>query len=357
MPEESTTVNSLVENHAAKLLEKESGPNQESTTVTDPPPAGGTETKTDPPAELPKPDYTDLFKELGVDNIDSLKEKLKPKTEEKVLSPEEKAKQEGIYKASVQKYAVENGVMNLEDFTKLENLKTRDDKDLVFENWLPAWKEDNPDIDAAEADRLAKEEFEAEYKLSSTNEKAKARGLSKIQKEAEGLRNPLENKFKSVKENYDGVRDVETNFPEFNKKVTGFIKEHVPEKVTVFKVKDGEEEVPIEVELSAADRVEILNIVGKKILANEGNYNLYKKGDMKALQELAKSEAETLIATRYRDTAAQKIAESFLSRGVKKGSTTGATVPFPLNDDGKTEATDGNRSAKQIVMDGLHGKK
>lgn len=361
MPEESSTVDTLVLERAAKLKESSSSQipiEKEKIDL----PIEGTEKKDDTgikpkEGEINQNPYQDLFKELGVESLDALKEKLKPKPEDKPESPEEKEKRESIYQASIQKYAVENGEMKLEDFSKLESLKGKEDQNLVFENWLSGWKEENPDVDPAEADRLAKEEFESEYKLNSENEKAKARGIAKIAKEAKEIRGPLEKAYKSAKENYDEVREGEAIFPEFNKKVTGFIKEHVPEKYTVFKVKDGEEEVPIDVDLTPAERVEILNSVGESILRNKANYDLYKKGDFKALQDLAKEKTESLISNKYRDTAAQKIAIEFLSRGTKKGSTTGSKNPFPLNDDGKKPDGEEGKSAARTVLDSLRGKK
>lgn len=364
MQDGSTNVNSLVESHAAKLQSNESGENQENTEVKDPPPAGDGTPKTDPPAGGDPPkgtDYTELLKELGLESVDALKEKLKPKPADIPESPEEKEKREAVYEASLRKHAVETGAMKLDDFTILESLKGKDDQALVYDNWLKGWKEDNPDVDPAEADRLAKEEFESEYKLSSTNEKAKARGIAKIKKEAGEIRTPLENKVKAVKENYDGVRDVEVNFPEFNKKVTGIIKEFIPEKFTVTTVKDKigdkEEDVPIEVDLSAEDRVAILQSVGKKILENEENYKLYKKGDFKALQEIAKKEAESLISSKYTGAASQKIATEFLTRGTKRGSEVGSKVPFPLNNNERQETGTGNKTESQKVIDSLTGKK
>lgn len=363
MQEGSTNVNSLVESHAAKLQQNESGQNQEDKPVTDPPAVADPPAKDPPAGDPPKPtDYSALFKELGLEegaSIESLKEKLKPKPADIPESPEEKEKREAVYQASLQKFGVENG-LKLEDFTTLESLKGKDDQALVYEKWLAGWKEDNPDVDPAEADRLAKEEFESEYKLSSTNEKAKARGIAKIKKEAGEIRVPLENKIKAVKENYDGVRDVEVNFPEFNKKVTGIIKEFIPEKFTVTTVKDKvgdkEEDVPIEVDLSAEDRVAILNAVGKSILENEKNYALYKKGDFAALKEIAKKEAESLIASKYTGAAAQKIATEFLTRGTKRGSEVGSKNPFPLNNNERQETGTGDLSEKAKVMKSLQGK-
>jgi hypothetical protein len=368
MSDEITNVDDIVIAHAAKMKENAGGENQEKVIEKVDPPAGGTEQKKDPvdPLKDKQPDppaasnpVDDLLKELDLESLDALRERLKPKDPAKPESPEEKTKRESLYEASLQKHAVEKGAMKLEDFTTLQNLKSKDDKSLVFEKWLTEWKEENPNVDALEVDRLAKEEFESEYKLNSDNEKAKARGLSKIEREAKELRTPLEKAYAAVKENYDGVRDLEVNFPEFNKKVTALSKEFIPEKFTVFKVKDKvgdkEEDVNIEVELTPADRVEILNAVGKSILnegnyVNAANYDLYKKGDFRALQALAKEKAEGLIAGKYRDAAAQKIATEFLSRGTKRGSTTGATNPFPLEGDGKKTDEKGGQSARDQIM-------
>ena len=296
-----------------------------------------------------------MLKEFNLDSLEDLKARLKPKDPEKPESPEEKEKRENIYRASLIKYAADNGVMKPEDFSTLESLKAKGNQDLVYDNWLTGWKEDNKEVLPEDADARAKEEFEAEYKPTTK------RGLAKIEKEAKELRTPLEEKFNSVKTNYDGIREVEKLYPDFEKKVSSTVKEFVPEKFEVFKVTDkvgdADEDVSIEVEISAADRVEIFQKVAQDILKNESNFELFKKGDIKAIQALAKDQAETMIRNKYNKVAAQEIAREFLTRGTKRGSTTGAKEPFPLVGDGKKQDEKGAKTPAQEVIDSLKGVK
>jgi hypothetical protein len=376
MGDEINTVDDIVNAHAAKLKEEAGGENQEKDNKGGPPaagaddkgaaggtPDGGTPPK-DPAAPVPNA-IDDLLKELNLESLDALKEKLKPKDPDKPETPEEKEKRENLYKAGLIQYATEKGGMKPDDFSKLDNLKAKKDEELVYENWLEGWKEENPGVEPLEAERLAKEDFKTEYKLESTNEKAKARGLSKIEKEAKELRTPLESAYNSAKQNYDEEKAIKDSLPDFEKKVSGFVKEFIPEKFEVFKIedkfkdKDGEkvESVPIEVELSAEDRVAIFQQVAQEIVRSGPTYNLYKKGDLKAIQALAKEKAEALIRSKYLGEATQKIATAFLSRGMNRGSGTGAKNPFPLVGDGKEQADKTSMNANEQVMNSLRGQK
>lgn len=294
----------------------------------------------------------DLLKEFNLDTLDALKERLKPKEQDKVESPEEKEKRDNLYKVEMQKFAVENGLMKPDDFVKLENLKAKDDRSVVFENWLPSWKEENPDADPADADRLAKEDFETEYRLNSENEKTKARGLAKIEKEAKEMRSPLESSYTRLKEDFDEDRTVKADYPGFNKQVSGFIQESIPAKVKLFETKDGEDTVPVEIDLTDEQRKEVYQKVAKRVM-NSSTYQLYKKGDTKALQALAKQVAEETIWTDQRETGLAKIAETFLKRGDDKGykrGVIGAKNPFPLQKDEKAGAGKDHTSAQQQVL-------
>jgi hypothetical protein len=344
------SVDEIVNAHVAKQKEVTPGENQEKAKEGEGKPAEPAPITPEPPAPAPNP-LADLLKEFEVDSIEALREKMKPKNPDKPESPEEKEKRENLYKASLIKYATEKGVMKPDDFTKLENLKAKDDKAMVYENWFAAWKEDNPDIDPEEAGRIAEEEFNAEYKLNSENEKARARGLAKIAKEAKEMRTPLESSYSTAKERYDAERELEKDAPDFDKKSNTFIQESIPEKYTVFKVKDGDEEVAIEETLTPEERREIFKQVAKDF-ASANTYGLYKKGELKALQALAKERAETLIQNTLRDRAAQKIANEFLTRGRKSAPGVGAKQPFPLVNDGKVQES-GKKyaSAKEEILD------
>lgn len=358
MADEITTVDDLVTQHAAKIREttevKTPEEKKEITTATIP--GGAPEEKKNeiPPADTLK----DLLSEFNLESVDALKERLKPPVD-KVESPEEKEKRENLYRVEMQKYAVENGLMKPDEFVKLDNLKGKDDQALVFENWLPSWKEENPEVDPAEAERQAREDFESEYQLGSKNEKTKNRGLAKITKEAKELRSPLEGSYAKLKEDFDEDRTVKSDYPDFNKKLSGFVQENIPAKVKLFEGKDGEDAVQVEIDLTDDQRKEVYQKVVQKI-RNSSTYQLYKKGDIKQMQELAKKEAEDAIWNDQREAGLSKIAETFLKRGDEKGykrGAIGAKNPFPLAGDGKPGSGHDAGSAQQQVLNSLQGKK
>lgn len=91
MQDGTTTVDDLVVQHAAKLKETSGGENQDKKDVKIDPPAGGAgeggsePIKTDPPKIDPPITNTvdDLLKELGLESLDVLKERLKEKEEKR----------------------------------------------------------------------------------------------------------------------------------------------------------------------------------------------------------------------------------------------------------------------------------
>lgn len=352
MADEIVTVDTLVTAHAAqnKEISEVKIPEKEEVII-----PGAAEKEVDAPPPDP---VRDLLKELNVESLEALKDLLKPK-EGRVESPEEKEKRENLYRVEMQKYAVENGLMKPDDFVRLETIRAKDDQALVFESWLTSWKEENPDVDPANVDRQAREDFESEYRLNSENEKTKTRGLAKIKKEASEIREPLEKSYTGLKNDFDEDRTVKNDYPDFSKKVTGFIQENIPAKVKLFETKDGEDTVPVEIDLTDEQRKDIYQKVAKKVM-NSSTYQLYKKGDTKQLQELAKKEAEATIWNEQREAGLSKIAETFLKRGDEKGykrGVIGAKNPFPLVGDGKKGEGDDKGTAQQQVLNSLQGKK
>lgn len=297
----------------------------------------------------------EFLKEFNLESVDVLRERLKtPKVDE---TPEEKEKRESIYQADLQKFAVENGEMKLDDFPKLEAIKNKADRDLVFENWLPSWKEENPDVDPAESDNLAKEAFEDETKLNSTNEKTKARAEAKIAKEAKELRNPLESSFNTVKSKFDTERELRATYPSFNKKIEDIVTENIPAEFNVFTGKDGDADVPIKISITDADKKEILSAVSKKCQSDK-TYSLFKKNDFASISEIVKTETENYLWEKKREDGMKEIATKFLSIGTAKGSTVGAKSPFPVvqqNQGNGAQRT--KQDAEQEVLDSLSGKK
>lgn len=358
MADEIITVDSLVNQHAAKIKETtevKTPETKETTTTTTT--GGASEDKKD---EIPAVDpYKGLLEELGLESLDALKERLKPKDLDKVESPEEKEKRENLYLVEMQKYAVENGIMKPDEFVRLEALKAKDNQSLVYENWLTDWKVENPDVDPAEVEARAKADFDSEYHLDSKNEKTKARGLAKIEKEAKEMRSPLESSYTRVKTEFDEDRSIKGDLPAYNKELASAIQANIPAKVKLFETKDGEDTVPVEIDLTDDQRKDIYAKVDKK-LRNSSTFQLVKKGDLKQFQEIVKREAEAEIWSTQREAGLQKIAETFLKRGDEKGykrGSVGPRNPFPLVDSGGNPAGKDKQSADQEVMDSLKGKK
>ena len=94
MADEITTVNDLVTQHAAKSKETTEVKIEEKKEPVIPPAGGESTDKKEviPPADPLK----DLLSEFNLESLDALKERLKPKDETKIESPEEKEKREKI---------------------------------------------------------------------------------------------------------------------------------------------------------------------------------------------------------------------------------------------------------------------
>lgn len=279
----------------------------------------------------------ELLKKFNVDTVEELEEKFSQK-EVKVLTAEEKAKEDEIYEARLKLFAVEKGIGKAEDFDQLKTLKSKQDAELVFEDYLKDWKEDNPDAKPVEGEtteedilKAAKEDFEKEYKLNSTSATVKAKGVARLAREAADKRTPFEEKYNEAKEQFDETTDLRENLPKFIKGLQGIASEVVPEKIEWFRGKDGEEELPpIEIPLSEDDRKEILEKVAKRLERPE-NYKLFKEGKLDTLKEGISEYAEYLVSKKTKELGNNKIAEFFLGRGMDKGSKVGAEQSYATN--------------------------
>jgi hypothetical protein len=238
-------------------------------------------------------------------------------------TPEQVAKEAELEKVNFRKYAVENDLMKDDDFNSFDTLSKKQERDLVYEKFSQEQLEDNPEITEDEI----KEAFESEYKLNSENEKAKARGMARLQKEASEIKNPYETAYKSAKTRYDEDRSIEAQVPAYKKFVDDLIKESAPDKLTLFKAKDGEEEISIDVDLTKEDRDELA-----KTFVNPKTFRAFldgkeKLGDVKAA--LSKK-INGFLKQKYFDTALSSSFEKGKGRGTLQGSNVGANNPFAL---------------------------
>ena len=194
----------------------------------------------------------DELKSFGFDTPDALKEHLRQHKENAV--PEaDKIKKANIEKANLIKYATEQNIANVDDFSSYESLSKKADADLVYEKFAAEQKEDNPEL----TDDEIKENFNSEYKLNSENAKEKERGQQKLAKEAKELRSPAAEKITKAQEAYKEYSSLSEKYPQFQKFIGEVIKKNTPDKLILSNVKEGEDQIPIEIEITAEQRKEI----------------------------------------------------------------------------------------------------
>lgn len=239
-------------------------------------------------------------------------------------SPEQILKEAELEKVNFRKYAVENDFAKDDDFVQYETLQQKKDADLVFENFLNDFKEENPEIeDEKELTYAAQEEFNKAYKLTSSNEKAKEKGLAKLAKEANEIRNPYISKIEKAKASYSEEKELRAKMPVFEKFIASEIEKNAPDTVS-FKIKSGEEEIPVEITLTKEDKAAIA-----KEFNTPKTFLTYSKSQEDAEKALAKKIQGWIKVNKFEEATAQmlKIGEG---RGVAKGSNAGADAPFAL---------------------------
>jgi hypothetical protein len=280
----------------------------------------------------------DVQKELT--ELRAFKEQIASKQPDK--TPQQLAKDAEIEKAEFLKYGAENDLIKVDEYNQYESLKSKADRDLIFEKFSTEVKEElteelkgeNPDITEAEIEEKVKEKFESEYPVNSKNPKTKERAERKLARDAKELRTPLASKYETAQERFKEAQNIVSKIPEFNKAIDEIIKESTPEKIVV-KTKDGEQEIDIEVELTKEQRSEIEKLFkSDKVFANYYNSDEKEKGTFKAKVQ---KKIEGYVKANTFDSAVAKGFEVGKKIGTNQGSTVGANNPFPLKEGQKRE--------------------
>lgn len=266
--------------------------------------------------------FDEEFKNLGFESLDAVKAHLKAQKETQI-SPEEKAKKDNTEKANFIKYFAENDLMSVDDYNKLQSLKDVPNEELVYARFKLDVQEETPDITEEEI----KDQFKAEYKLENENAKTKARGLARLAKEANEIKSPLEGKFNTAKSSYDQELSFRAKMPSFNKFVDEQIIKNIPEKLVVFKAKNGEEEVAIDVELTKEDKEEI-----GKLFKTPKTFSAFLNSEDKTEQLSASitKKVEGYLKSKYSDKAFQQTWDKAHGIGLKNGSNVGAENAFSM---------------------------
>lgn len=269
----------------------------------------------------------------------SITQKEPEKTPEEIAKLAEKEKGEFI------KYSVDEGLMKVDDFHAYENLKVKADRDLVFESYLTNWKEENPDVEADEIDARAKADFEDEYKLSSTNDKTKARGEARLAREAAEVRKPLQTTYEKAQGAFKELQSIRQTYPQYEKFMDSVIDEVVPDQL-VHKTKEGEEDIVIDVKLTPEDKKEVA-----KLFKNDKNFFTFtKNGDkLDAVKAAIAKKVTGYLEDKYKQQLRDKIYETGKGIGIKKGSNVGAEALFAIVRGGQLPGSEGKKSGSEEV--------
>jgi len=239
-------------------------------------------------------------------------------------SPEELERENEKDRAEFIKFSVDNELFKIDELTQYESLKVKADADLVFESFVKDFKEENPDIeDEEELAEAAKEEFEKLYKISSDNEKVKEKGLAKLARDAKEIRSPYESKIQTAESNYKEEKQVRQKMPDFDKFIDSQIKKNAPEKFSI-KIKAGDTDVPVEIELTAEDR----EAIAKEFKTPKTFYNYNKS--VEETEKALDKKIQGWVKVNKMEQIVSKAFEIGEGLGVRGGSDTGADSPFAL---------------------------
>lgn len=277
--------------------------------------------------------------------LDSLRQ-FKSEIENKPKDPtqEELERQQELDNVNFRKYAVESKLLKDDDFNKIETFKQKADRELAFEDFSAEWDADNTEVDPEDKERLKQEAFENLYHLNSTDKTLKAKGEKLLAKEAAEKRTPYETSYKSAKEQYGKDKSIAAKIPEFNKFIDDTIKNAVPEKI-VFKTKDGEDEIEVEVELTKEQRTEL-----DKVIRTARNFNSFSEGKPEEIKATIEKKINGFIKINTFESATQKSYEKGKGVGTANGSNVGAENLFMLvkNSENKDLNKDQSSVVKQI---------
>jgi len=252
---------------------------------------------------------------------------------EPTKTPEQVAKDVELEKVNFRKFAVESDYMKDDDFSKLDTLKSKQDRDIVFEDFAKEWEIDNPDADPDDKESLIKEDFENLYHLNSDNKILKSKGEKLLAKEAAEKRSPLESNFKTAQERYGEDKSIRKVVPSYNKFIDEIIKENTPDKLSLFKTKEGDEELEETGELTKEQKEEI-DAMFRKNLKIFAKFKDGKEADIKDLKASITKKIQGYIKINTYDIATKKSYELGKSLGEGIGTTSGSTVgakqPFAL---------------------------
>lgn len=257
-----------------------------------------------------------MFKSLGVNSLEELQEKLKPPV---VETPEQIAQRERQYNAELDAFAIKNNLITKDEIVQLETLKKADPQSVVFSQYAEAYKAKHTDATPEQVSAA----FRLAYHLDSETPAFKEHGESLIKNQYDSIVNSLEGKYTTAKDSFHSEVTQRSQMPAFKSFIKSSLDSFVPSKLEL--VTDGDVKVTLDVD--PALRAEI-----EKELVNNDTFNQFTGSkDAQQLRDAVKAKIEGSLQRRHFEAIKKTIYEAGKAAGMKQGSTTGATHPFPLN--------------------------
>jgi hypothetical protein len=294
--------------------------------------------KTDKEAaeKLEKDAQQKVLDKFGVKTLEELEAKLNPKAPE---TEEEKKQKAENYRAAVNQYAVTNKLLSNDEIVQLEQYKKATPEELVFQDFSNKFLEKTP--------AAKKEDIEAAYKIfynvGSENEFLKEAGEKAIAERAASIKGQLETKYEEAKSDFDQVQSKKEKVPAFKAHVQSVLSQ-IPGELIIH----GEGDNAIKFIVKESERAEL-----EKLLVNGESFDeFFESKDPKQLGDKMKSKALDAFYVRNKDAIFSAIYEAAHSKGLKGGSTTGASSSFPLDKGGAGQGSGAADTDQKVLADG-----
>lgn len=281
----------------------------------------------------------ELFKKYGVNSEAELAAKLNP-----VIETEEQKKQKAeVYNATLNKYAVENGVFTNEELSVLSSLKKMAPADLVYNQFKKEYQELNKDrVDDDKkpvpvTDDETRDKFNEFYHVESDDKALKEVGKKNLELAAKSLIAPLEEKYDDVKAVFDENNRKTASLPAYTKFVNSALDEFIPKELTF-----GEGENTVKVLLNNTNR----DALEQMFVKNHYFEDFLQNGGTAEQRAQFKREIEKELYYQNKESIAKVVGDVREGIGLKKGSV-GAKAPFEEPKGPAAHAVDENAFTKE----------
>lgn len=281
----------------------------------------------------------DLFKKYGVKSEAELAAKLNPQIE----SPEEKKQKEEVYNATLNQYAVKNGVFTNEELNVLSNLKKMAPADLVYNEFKKEYQEANKDrVDDDKkpvpvTEDETRDKFNELYHVESDDKALKEVGKKNLELAAKSLIAPLEEKYNDIKAVFDDENYKTASLPAYSKFVNSALDEFIPKELTF-----GEGENAVKVLLNNTNR----DALEQMFIKNHYFEDFLQNGGTAEQRAQFKREIEKELYYHNIESIAKVVGDVREGIGLKKGSV-GAKAPFEEPKGAAAHAVDENAFTKE----------